>query len=119
MRLLHDIYFEANHIQIQTLNLVRDFLNSPEFFIVEDRLYFHSKFPFEFTVIYSPNEFAFRIQLLGNCDITKEIRIPNNSIRETSGGYLLYVFHGSLAQQEDIHMVNEEVPTDDEKSFRC
>ena len=65
-------------------------------------------------MIYSPNKLESRIQGLGNFDITQEMRIPNNNnFRETSGGYLLYVFHGSLAQPEDIHMVGEEAPTDD------
>ena len=45
LRLLQDIYFEANHVQIQLLNLVKDFLNSLEFFIVEDRLTSILKFP--------------------------------------------------------------------------
>ena len=80
---------------------------------MEDRLYFHSKFPFEFTVIYSPNKLESCIQGLGNFDVTQEMRIPKNNFRETSGGYLLYVFHGFLAQPEDIHMVGEEAPPDE------
>ena len=65
-------------------------------------------------MIYSPNVFAPRIQALGNFDITREILISNNNIRKTSGGYLLYIFHRSLEQQEDMHMAEpEDVHTND------
>ena len=109
-KILRIIYKKSKLGQLQLLQQSQENLISSEFFIIEDRLYFKLIDPVELTIIYSPYQLTNCVQDLGIFDVyvEKPVLFGNNSDK---GGFLLYIFNGSLSQREDMESVNLP-PTD-------